>query len=375
MKQTMPHKYILVGASGTGKSTMASHLASALDLTRCITCTTRPPRPGEMEKGEYYFVQSFDMFTMFEQAEFGGYRYGITKDELTKGDLVILDPQGVDYYRKNYPGPLTVIKLERSGVDVDPQRRARDAGAGFDKVKADITVYGETVAQMQENLVTAMLSYEYRRQNETGVSYLPEFTSHNEVRGEVALYFEDAQYGLPVSARDSHRDYRVEPYGYDGIYCFEAANYDRILVAYCNMTDSKKPCMLDFRIEGEDQQTLYFARLFQEEGQITGELYPDYLQEEPYRFVAKTPADAVMLAYGGFLSAEMDCIGADHLYKTYSKPVQAFRDAVMKGRFDLYKGEKPSLDSKICAAAENSKYQMQKLFSPGKSISSQGLGL
>ncbi len=149
-------KYILVGASGSGKSTMASVLEQYLGLKRCITSTTRPPRPGEVNGRDYHFEKQLDPDNMFEHATFGGHEYGICREELAHGDFIILDPQGVAYYRENYPAPLTVIQLIRSGIDVDANRMARDRDAGFDQVEPDVIVRGETVDEMASNLITYM---------------------------------------------------------------------------------------------------------------------------------------------------------------------------------------------------------------------------
>lgn len=153
-------KYILVGASGSGKSTMASVLEQELGLRRCVTSTTRPPREGETHGVDYYFESQLDPAQMFEHATFGGHEYGISKASLANGDFVILDPQGVDYYRRHYPGSLTVIQLQRDGIAVDPERMARDRAAGFDHVFPDIIVRGETIEEMAANLIRAMRALE-----------------------------------------------------------------------------------------------------------------------------------------------------------------------------------------------------------------------
>ena len=146
-------RYVLVGASGTGKSTMAGILESQLGLRRCITCTTRSPRPGEKDGKDYYFMKRLDSSKLFEHSTFGGREYGITFDELSKGDFIILEPQGVSYYRAHYPKPLTVIQLQRDRIQVDPLRRRRDKKAGFDTVCPDIIVRGETIPEMSKNLI------------------------------------------------------------------------------------------------------------------------------------------------------------------------------------------------------------------------------
>ena len=53
---------ILISApSGGGKTTLCQQLLAARpDMTRAITCTTRPPRPGERDGVDYYFFSAAD---------------------------------------------------------------------------------------------------------------------------------------------------------------------------------------------------------------------------------------------------------------------------------------------------------------------------
>lgn len=156
-------KYILVGGSGVGKSTMSHVLEKELGLKRCITHTTRPPRPWERDGVDYHFRPFLNPDLFFEHASFGGFDYGTSFEELSKGDFIILEPHGVAYFLEHYPAPLTVIKLERQNIDVDENRKARDKAAGFEGVKADITVTGETIAAMSANLLSVIAPLEARR--------------------------------------------------------------------------------------------------------------------------------------------------------------------------------------------------------------------
>lgn len=153
-------KFVLVGASGTGKTTMAHILENELKLQRCITTTTRPPREGERDGIDYYFVKSINPADMFEHISFGGYEYGISNAELTKGDFVILEPKGVAYYREHYSEPLTVIQLKRNDISIDEERRARDKAAGFDEVNPDVVIQGETIEEMSNNLLSYLTGKE-----------------------------------------------------------------------------------------------------------------------------------------------------------------------------------------------------------------------
>ena len=99
---------ILISApSGGGKTTLIQQLlARHPDMVRAVTCTTRPPRPGEVEGKDYYFLDSaaFDLRVaeggFLEHATVYGHSYGIPKletlEKLRGGRDVLLnvDVQG-----------------------------------------------------------------------------------------------------------------------------------------------------------------------------------------------------------------------------------------------------------------------------------------
>ncbi len=89
---------ILVGVSGSGKSTIKSRLLDIHPDWRNLTSyTTRPPRPGEVPGQEYTFItqETFDAMRpgMLEKAEVYGHWYG--RHEGPTNVLVISQRKGV----------------------------------------------------------------------------------------------------------------------------------------------------------------------------------------------------------------------------------------------------------------------------------------
>ena len=85
-----PPLLILISApSGAGKTTLCDLLLEVLpQLTRAITCTTRPPRAGEQDGVDYHFFTAEEFLkrlhagNFLEHATVYGNSYGILKSEL-----------------------------------------------------------------------------------------------------------------------------------------------------------------------------------------------------------------------------------------------------------------------------------------------------
>ena len=99
---------IIAGPAGSGKSTLCDRLIQEFSsIERMVTCTTRPPREGEID-GQHYFFLSDEEFdrriendAFLEWARVHTNRYGTPKDLILEKlnqniDLVMnIDVQGV----------------------------------------------------------------------------------------------------------------------------------------------------------------------------------------------------------------------------------------------------------------------------------------
>lgn len=79
---------VVSGPSGSGKTTLCKRLANAGHARHSISCTTRSPRPGEVEGDHYHFL-SVDEFTekleageFLESAKVHGNFYGTLRSEV-----------------------------------------------------------------------------------------------------------------------------------------------------------------------------------------------------------------------------------------------------------------------------------------------------
>jgi guanylate kinase len=95
----------LMGEAGSGKDTILHSIMEKYPsyFNEIISCTTRPPREGEKEGVNYYFL-SIDEFTkkvlngdMLEATEFNDWHYGTDRESLTidKINIGVFNPEGV----------------------------------------------------------------------------------------------------------------------------------------------------------------------------------------------------------------------------------------------------------------------------------------
>lgn len=111
MDNSKPILVTITSPTAAGKSYLYSYIRDVAKLPCLVSTTTRPPRAGEVEGIDYFFIteeeslrlEAEDQFA--ELALYGGVRYGVTKTEfhskLAKGlAFLIVEPSGIDHYAK-----------------------------------------------------------------------------------------------------------------------------------------------------------------------------------------------------------------------------------------------------------------------------------
>ena len=105
--------FVVSAPSGAGKSTLLNALRPGADFVYSVSCTTRPPRAGEIDGEDYHFLSADDFARklaageFLESAEVHGNHYGTRRaaviDQLAAGvDVLIdIDVQGAGQIRSD----------------------------------------------------------------------------------------------------------------------------------------------------------------------------------------------------------------------------------------------------------------------------------
>lgn len=93
----------MIGPAGSGKSALVKELIR-MGVPKLVSHTTRPPKSGEQEGIDYYFVDNdgFAKARPFERIHHGGHQFGLTKEEVT---------QKMNQY------PACTVDIDRNGLE------------------------------------------------------------------------------------------------------------------------------------------------------------------------------------------------------------------------------------------------------------------
>jgi guanylate kinase len=95
-------RIILVGPGASGKDFMRKRLEER-GMTYAVSYTTRPPRPGEADGKDYFFLsqetckEMTDSGKFYEVIDFNGWTYGTTLEQFYRDDVFIMTPSGLSH--------------------------------------------------------------------------------------------------------------------------------------------------------------------------------------------------------------------------------------------------------------------------------------
>lgn len=147
---------VLVGGSASGKSTVEKELVNTYNYNKLISYTTRPPRGGEVDGVDYYFVSEERFEKLYygdffcETAEYNGWHYGTAKCDCTDDKVAVLTPHGLRSMKKipninitsfyiNVPRRDRLIKILQRGDDIEESYRRSLSDVGqFDGIADEV---------------------------------------------------------------------------------------------------------------------------------------------------------------------------------------------------------------------------------------------
>ena len=133
---------VVSGPSGAGKTTLCKEIRAMVPgLRHSVSCTTRDPRPGEVNGREYFFLDEPTFKGMVEREEFAewavvyGHYYGTPRRALAEimaqgmDVLLEIDVQGARQIKTKFPESVHVYLLPPSIAELRArlQRRAGDS--------------------------------------------------------------------------------------------------------------------------------------------------------------------------------------------------------------------------------------------------------
>jgi guanylate kinase len=132
---------VITGPSGVGKGTLVKSLLQRHDqLSLSISATTRPPRTGETNGQDYFFLSRSEFEAMIETgdllewAEYAGNYYGTPRqgveDKLQQGEQVVLEIEvvGARKIQQSFPQAMRIFILPPSLTVLEErlQKRGKD---------------------------------------------------------------------------------------------------------------------------------------------------------------------------------------------------------------------------------------------------------
>ena len=131
-----PIKFLFLGRTASGKSSIAKAVCKKMGLTLVISYTTRPMRESEKNSSDHIFITDEEV-AKYENdiaayTEINRYKYFTTYDTIDKSDVYVIDPLGVDSLKIKCGDKYDFVEIYIRTPQKIAEERARKRG---DKLK------------------------------------------------------------------------------------------------------------------------------------------------------------------------------------------------------------------------------------------------
>lgn len=159
LKFNRPTLVTLTAPTCSGKNYLRDAIEKTYGWNRIVSTTTRPPRTGEVDGHDYYFISEAESRALeadgafAELINFRGVRYGVTENEMqgkmnqTVPPMVILEVDGLEQYKKlcsNHCWDIFSIYIsvqESTRIDRLIKRTVADIADGVNSVDALVRIH------------------------------------------------------------------------------------------------------------------------------------------------------------------------------------------------------------------------------------------
>lgn len=189
---------VLSSPSGAGKTTLSRKLLqNDSQITMSVSATTRPPRPGEIDGQDYFFVDEQKFDQMVEDGEFlefatvFGNKYGTPRgpveEALMAGRDVLFDIDWQGTQQLDQAAPEDLVKIfilppSREELETRLRTRAQDPEDVVKKrmekandeishwAEYDYVIVNEDLAEAESDLEAILLAERHRRKRQVGLT-------------------------------------------------------------------------------------------------------------------------------------------------------------------------------------------------------------
>lgn len=137
---------VLLGESGSGKSTIKKELVHKYHFNGIVTYTTRKPRENEVDGVDYHFISDGSFIKLMNQgffadsSRYNGWSYGTAKKDCDDDSVIILTPCGLRNLKKDTALHITSfwIKVPRRDRLIKALQRGDDIEEAYRRSLSDV---------------------------------------------------------------------------------------------------------------------------------------------------------------------------------------------------------------------------------------------